>query len=106
MSSFTNEEIELCFVREFSAGAESFGPDLTRPQRRERIRVAILRDEKDGRNFYDSGMTYAEAYRRCFGVTLEMRRETRTYQKPVAQVIAELDDEADDEADDDLAPIE
>jgi hypothetical protein len=98
MTLFTNEDIEHCFVREFSVGGDTFGPNSSREYRRERMRVAIFKAGKEGRAFFDSGMTYAEAYRRCFGTPLELRGMVRgeapTMHRPNA---GNLDDLMDDD---------
>jgi hypothetical protein len=91
---FTVEDIEHSFVREFSTGGDTFGPSASREYRRERFRIAILKEGKDGRAFYDSGMTYAEAYRRCYGTALELRGIVRTpLGQPIHDALSELSDD-------------
>ena len=49
--------------------------------RRERIRVAIYGRNLLHERFRDSGMDYGQAYQRCYGRPIEMRRTVRHEQK-------------------------
>jgi hypothetical protein len=71
-----DRELELDFIREFSAGGELLR-GLSVDDRRERIRVAIYTQKLPHMLFRDGPMTYAEAYAECFGRPLEMRRVVR-----------------------------
>ncbi len=71
-----DRELELDFIREFSAGGELLR-GLSVDDRRERIRVAIYTQKLPHMLFRDGPMTYAEAYAECFGRPLEMRRIVR-----------------------------
>jgi hypothetical protein len=71
-----DQELELDFIREFSAGGELL-KSLSVDDRRERIRVAIYTQKLPHMLFRDGPMTYAEAYAECFGWPLEMRRVVR-----------------------------
>jgi hypothetical protein len=93
MTLFTDQDIDYSFVREFSSGGDTFGPSSSRDYRRERMRIAILREGKEGRAFHDSGMTYAEAYRRCYGTPLDLRRAPRA---PDAPIYSNADEDGDD----------
>jgi hypothetical protein len=67
-----DRDLELDFIREFAVGGDL--KDSRANDRRERIRLAIY-----GRNllhepFRDSGMDYGQAYQRCYGRPIEMRR--------------------------------
>lgn len=101
MTEFTEHEIAMCFVREFAVGGETLSPSSSLAYRRERIRVAILAADKAGRCFYDSGMTYAEAFRRCYGGLLELRSVPRVPAPTLAQVLGELEDSDDKEDEED-----
>jgi hypothetical protein len=69
-------DIELDFIREFSVNGEILkGSSLC--ERRERIRVAIWANKLVRSPFRDSGMDYGEAYLRCYGRPIEMRRTVR-----------------------------
>lgn len=75
-----DRDLELDFIREFAVSGELKGSNAD--DRRERIRVAIY-----GRNllhepFRDSGMDYGQAYQRCYGRPIEMRRTVRHEPKP------------------------
>jgi hypothetical protein len=78
-----DRELELDFIREFSAGSELL-KGLSVDDRRERIRVAIYTQKLPHLLFRDGPMTYAEAYAECFGRPLEMRRFVRHQPKSEA----------------------
>ncbi len=73
-------DLELDFVREFSTGGELL-QSLSVDKRREYIRVAIYTHKLVHTLFRDGPMTYAEAYAKCFGRPLEMRRTARPERK-------------------------
>jgi hypothetical protein len=68
-------DIELEFVREFSVGGRLQG--LSADDRREHIRVSIYAQQLMHRPFRDSGISYLQAYEKCYGQLLEMRRAPR-----------------------------
>jgi hypothetical protein len=76
-------ELELDFIREFSAGGDLL-KSLSVDDRRERIRVAIYTQKLPHLLFRDGPMTYAEAYAECFGRPLEMRGVVRPQPKSEA----------------------
>lgn len=76
-TQFADADIELEFIREFSVAGNAIGTCLSSEDKRERIRVAIYAGQLHDQAFRDSGMTYAAAYRKCYGRTLEMRRRPR-----------------------------
>ncbi len=70
-----DRDLELDFIREFAVGGDL--KDSRSDDRRERIRLAIY-----GRNllhepFRDSGLDYGQAYQRCYGRPIEMRRTVK-----------------------------
>ena len=71
-----DRDLELDFIREFSTGGELL-QTLSVDARRERIRVAIYTNKLAIELFRDGPMTYAEAYAKCFGRPIEMRRTVR-----------------------------
>jgi hypothetical protein len=71
-----DRDLELDFIREFAAGGQVM-KDMSADDRRERIRVAIYAQKLAHMLFRDGPMTYAEAYAKCFGRPLEMRRTVR-----------------------------
>lgn len=74
------------FIREFAVGGELMrGKGLTAADRSERIRVAIYTHHLVNAPFRDTGMTYAQAFQRCYGRPIEMRRKPRdAYNRPVS----------------------
>ncbi len=75
--SWTPDEIDLAFCREFSTvGTQIHGP-MSSAQRRDRIRVEIWRHHRTDQQFFDSGMTYAGAFRAAYGISVEARRTAR-----------------------------
>jgi hypothetical protein len=65
------EEFELACIREFSHSGLHLGVGVSREERRERIRAAILRENKAHRRWRNSDFTYtnmyAQAYRQSLG---------------------------------------
>ena len=72
----TDDDIDLQMIREFSVLGRLLFPS-SRSDRAERIRVGILTEKRKDQPFYDTGLTYAEAYRKCYGRSIEMRRTPR-----------------------------
>jgi hypothetical protein len=70
-----DQDLELDFIREFAVGGELKGSSAD--DRRERIRVKIYGSNLLHQPFRDSGMDYGQAYRRCYGRPIEMRRTVR-----------------------------
>jgi len=71
-----DRDIELEFIREFSVnGALLNGSNAD--DRRELIRIAIWANKLERSPFRDSGMTYGQAYQRCYGRPIEMRCTVR-----------------------------
>jgi len=60
-------DFELACVREFSHSGTQLGPIVSRDERRERIRLAILREHKECLCWHDTIHTYAEVYERVYG---------------------------------------
>ena len=89
-----DRDIELEFVREFATGGLHLGPTVSSHDRRERIRVAIFAQKLQRAAFRDSGITYAEAYRKCYGQSIELRSVPRA-QSPMEEPSDDLD--VDDE---------
>jgi hypothetical protein len=92
-----DHEIELQFIREFSVGGNQLGACLSSEDRRERIRVAIYQNKLHDKIFRDSEITYAAAYRLCYGKALEMRRWPRVDVAMVPTPLIDEDDPLDDE---------
>ena len=76
MLAKVDRELELDFIREFAVGGDlPNGSNIE--DRRERIRVAIYRQNLVHKPFRDTGVDYAQAYRDCYGRPIEMRRAPR-----------------------------
>lgn len=67
-------ELEMQFIREF-ASDNLFG--IPADERRERIRVAIHVRKLVHLPYRDGPMTYGEAYKKCYRMSVEMRRMQR-----------------------------
>jgi len=65
------EEFELACVREFSHSGLYLGVSVSRVERRERIRSAILREHKAQLRWQDSQFTYADIYAQVYRQLLE-----------------------------------
>lgn len=76
-TQYVDGDIELEFIRELSVAGNNIGSCLSSEDRRERIRVAIYAGQLHGKKFRDTDMTYAAAYRKCYGRDLESRRQPR-----------------------------
>jgi len=82
-----DRDLELDFIREFAVGGELLKGSSD--DRRERIRVAIYRRNLLHETFRDSGMNYGQAYQRCYGRSIEMRRTVRREAKSEPLIAAE-----------------
>jgi hypothetical protein len=69
-------DLELDFIREFAVGGELLKCSSVE-DRREHIRVTIYARKLLHEPFRDSGMDYGQAYERCYGRPIEMRRTDR-----------------------------
>ena len=85
-----DRDFELDFIREFAAGGELI-EGLSADDRRERIRVAIFVHKLAQMLFRDGPMTYAEAYQRCYGRPIEMRRTARNEPESEPLIAVESD---------------
>jgi hypothetical protein len=77
MSEWTRDDIDLALTREFWRHGERPAEAPSATERRARIRVSILREKRERVQFHDSGLTYMEAYQRCYGTALDLRRYPR-----------------------------
>jgi hypothetical protein len=80
-------DFELACVREFSHSGTQLGPTVSRDERRERIRLAILREHKEYLRWQDTIHTYAEVYERVYGkpighLSIEGGREPTHARRP------------------------
>ena len=70
-ASVMREEFELACIREFSHSGHHLGVGVSRAERRERIRAAILREHKAALRWQDSMWTYASAFAHAYQQPLE-----------------------------------
>lgn len=75
--TIAKEDIELAFVREFSHSGNQIGKSTNHAERRERVRQAIYVHDRMNDLFAGEGITYAEAFRLCFGERLDRRAAAR-----------------------------
>jgi hypothetical protein len=68
------EEFELACVREFSHSGLYLGVGVSRVERRERIRSAILREHKAQLRWQDARFTYADIFAQVYRQLLEASR--------------------------------
>jgi hypothetical protein len=90
--TWTREDIEVSFIREFSTAECRLGDVLSTFDRSERVRIAIHKAARGDLPFFDSGMTYAEAFRLWSGKVFEMRLQHRLTQIHRFDVIDPDDD--------------
>jgi len=64
------EDFELACIREFSHSGLYLGAAVSREERRERIRVSILREHKAHLRWQNSALTYADLYARVYHQSL------------------------------------
>jgi hypothetical protein len=98
-------EFEFECVREFSHSGVQLGASVSREERRERIRVAIMRENKQHKRWRDTQLTYAAAYQQAYGKPIELRRAGEEEVAPMAASRAGLWDNdpfGDDESLDDV----
>jgi hypothetical protein len=90
--TMARDQFELDFIREFQHSGAQLGPDVSREERRERIRVAILREGKETLLYHDTQLTYAQIYQQAYSQPIELRRFRR--ESPPVEDLPE--DETDD----------
>jgi len=66
----------MAFVRSLSVHGVVLSGGLSAEDTRERIRVAILMQRREACELAP-GLTYAEAFRRCYGKPIELRKVVR-----------------------------
>jgi hypothetical protein len=93
----TPEDIEVAFIREFSVGGLQIGKSPHKADRRERVRQAIYVSGYIATQFHDTPMTYAEAFRVCYGERLDRRAALRDLVDPGAPEDEPDEDESDDD---------
>jgi hypothetical protein len=97
----TREEFELACIREFSHSGLYLGLGVSREERRERIRTAILQEHKAHRRWQKSDLTYADVYTQVYHQSLganDSHEEGRARQGSERRQFAIDDDFADEEA--------
>lgn len=91
------EEFELACIREFSHSGHHLGIGVSPAERRERIRAAILREQKSNLRWRDSMWTYASAFTHAYQQPLEAGDKRAPQPWVPADDSAWDDDVADDE---------
>jgi hypothetical protein len=74
--SARDPDLEMAFVRSLSVHGTVLSGDLSAEDKRERIRVAILMQRRENTEL-EPGLTYAQAFRRCYGTPIELRKLVR-----------------------------
>ena len=113
-------DLEMAFVRQLSVHGLRLTPELSQEARRERIRVAILMHNLEGKTMGygpdHQRETYGAAYARCYGEQLDQRRIGRdAFGRPIMQLrpsplerepseTPQREDDEGDEDEDGLAP--
>jgi hypothetical protein len=73
-SDVARSDFEFECVREFSHSGVQLGANVSREERRARIRAAIMRENKQNRRWRDTSLTYAALYQQVYGKPIEARR--------------------------------
>ena len=84
------DDIELDFIREFAHSGANLGSIISREDRRERIRIAILKEKKQDLRFRDTPLTYAQTYRLAYNKPIDLRRFPRDEALEAAGALADL----------------
>lgn len=94
MSDWDRDDIQQAFIREFSAGDAQLSRPMGSDARRDIIRLEIYRHQRGDLPFFDSGMSYAQAFQKAYGRPIEMRLVPRAaiQQKSPIAAIADLAD--------------
>ena len=95
----TRGEFELACIREFSHSGHHVGLLASRHERRERIRAAILRENKIHERWHHSSYTYAEVFAQAYQQPLaapEAGAKLLGRQKCLAESSGQLPDDIDD----------
>ncbi len=77
-------EFELACIREFAHSGMQLGPNVSREERRERIRAAIWRENKQNQRWRDTPITYAAAYELAYHKPLDGRAGDEAPAEPMA----------------------
>jgi hypothetical protein len=73
-SVIARSEFEFECVREFSHSGVQLGANVSREERRARIRAAIMRENKQNMRWRDTQLTYAAVYQQVYGKPIDSRR--------------------------------
>jgi hypothetical protein len=108
--ALTRDDIEFSFIRSLAcSGFILSGPNLSPDDRRERIRIAIMKSQMSGKPLpIDPNLTYAEAFKLAYNRPCELRtveRDQMANQKMLALEAAfgakaESSEEEEDESED------
>jgi hypothetical protein len=106
VSRVTREDFELACIREFSHSGHHLGVGVSRVERRERIKAAILRENKGRQRWQGSNFSYAEIYAQAYQQTLAL--DDSDDKNALAAWTAQADDDCSDDEDaldDGVSPI-
>jgi hypothetical protein len=71
------DDIEMALIRILSVhGLILSSENMSTADRRERIRVTIM-ERKCQHGMFNEELTYAQAYKRCYGQSVELRKSPR-----------------------------
>jgi hypothetical protein len=93
----SRSDFELACIREFAHSGLQLNINISREERRERIRAAIFREGKQHLQWQDSDMTYAAAYRQAYHQPLEAREGDPQSLAPMINLAGRLSDPEPDE---------
>lgn len=82
-SDIARSEFERECIREFSHSGVQLGAGVSREERRERIRTAIMRENKQHCRWRDTSFTYAALYQQVYGKSLDERRPDEPQMAPL-----------------------
>jgi hypothetical protein len=85
-------DTEMAFIRSLSVHGLTFAGEMSQEDKRERIRIAICSQNLENAKF-NHGETYGQAYQRCYGRPVEMRRMPRNAHQPAILEPAAEEDE-------------
>ena len=104
MGFIDRAEFEIDCIREFAHSGVQIGPNVSREERRERIRAAIFREGKQHARWRDTELTYASAYQQAYHQPLRARLDDPQGQPPLSSwpptAALDLEDDTEDTTDD------
>jgi hypothetical protein len=96
-------DFELECIREFAHSGLQLGVHVSREERRERIRMAILGEHKEQMRWRDTQFTYSDMYRHAYNQVLEgglINPEEAAARRTMWHTASMAEDRADDDESD------